>query len=168
MQTDPGPSPKNFKVARDLQEDEMDLKEKHVHIDEKIGVCVPTFHHLYLILEWQEPHTTVDWLTIAIVLPSGIGSGDFKVRIVEDGDVVELTFKWPPPVTDVQFLHKKWLELTNASKDTTVEASAATISANDFSSHHPKILGFEKALRDLRGNRSDNVIALRALISNSL
>lgn len=43
------------------------------------------FMPLYLISKWKEALTTCSLLTVAIGLPSRNGTGDFMVRIAEDG-----------------------------------------------------------------------------------
>ena len=83
---------------------------------------------------WQEPGTTTKRITVAIILPSGVGSGDFRVRIIESGDVLEMVIYWLKPLTDIHYMHKKWLSDQDSS----------------FSDFHPKFLGFESALRDMR------------------
>lgn len=60
-----------------------------------------------MISHWQEPGTTIPRLTVAIVLPSGVGAGDFKYRVVEEGNVLELTVDWPKPLVDITCMHKK-------------------------------------------------------------
>lgn len=97
-----------------------------------------TFIPLYLMSEWQEPRTTLKCLTIAIILPSGVGPGHFKLQVVEEGECLEVTVDWPSPLTDIPMMHKKWF-------------------GNGLSDVHPKILGFESALKMLRTNRIDAV-----------
>lgn len=93
-----------------------------------------------MISQWQEPGTTAQRVTVAVVLPSGATSGDFKVRVIEDGDMLEVTVNWPRPLVDISYMHKKWL-----LQDPT------------FTTHHPKFIGFESSLRKLRESVSINV-----------
>lgn len=58
---------------------------------------------------WQEPGTTTKRITAANILPSGVGTGNFKERVIEEGDVLELVVYWPKPLVDVHFMHRKWL-----------------------------------------------------------
>lgn len=88
--------------------------------------------------EWQEPRTTTMRLSFAIVLPSGITG--FKVRVIEEGDCLELTVDWPKPLTDINMMHRKWL-----------------VNDSEFTDVHPKILGFEAALKNLRENCTESV-----------
>lgn len=116
-------------------------------MDDEARTIVPDVHspskHFYplaLVSEWEEAITTCPMLTLAIVLPSGIGAGDFMVRIIEDGDVLELTVKWPKPLVDIEFMHLKWLKTDDDGNPLSL----------DVTRHHPKILGFQKKLRMIR------------------
>jgi len=62
---------------------------------------------LYMLYVWQEPGTTAKRISVAIILPSGVDSGGFQVRVIEDGDVLQLTVDWPRPLVDISFMHKK-------------------------------------------------------------
>lgn len=52
-----------------------------------------------------------------------------------------MSIKWPDVLTDMSMLHKKWLL------------------NNELSDVHPKILGFETALKGLRANCNENVLS---------
>lgn len=84
---------------------------------------------------WKEPGTTTKRIKVATVFPSGVGEGYFKVRVSDDSDALEIVVDWPRPLVDIHFLDKKWLH-----QDT---------SYTDF---HPKFLGFETALCNVRNN----------------
>lgn len=99
-----------------------------------------TFLPLALISQWDEAITTCEMLSVAIVLPSGVGPGDFKVRVIEDGDVLELTVSWPMPLVNIEMMHAKWLKCDEQGK----------LISTDVTPHHPKILGFQKKLRMVR------------------
>ena len=101
-----------------------------------------SFVPLYLISQWQEPETTTQRVTVAIILPSGIQAGSFKTRVIEEGDVLEMTVDWPRPLVDIEFMHRKWIN---------------NCSENGFTTYHPKFLGFEATLRQMCENRSDTV-----------
>ena len=49
-----------------------------------------SFEPFHLISTWTEPETTTTRLTLAIVLLSGLGSGNFSMRVAERGACVEL------------------------------------------------------------------------------
>ncbi|MEM6687231.1 MAG: hypothetical protein AAF617_15725 [Bacteroidota bacterium] len=132
-----GPGP-NKKMKMDLDFDE--IEEKPV-TDRDVSIS-KTFVPLYLISQWQEPVTTTKRVTVAIILPSGVGVGAFKVRVIEEGDVLELTVNWPKPLVDIEFMHRKWMSQDEGKLVTSVS---------------PKLLGFEKTLRQMRNNRSETV-----------
>ena len=83
---------------------------------------------------WIEPVTTTKRITLATVLPSGIGSGELSVRVVDGGEYVELAVMWPEPLVDLQVMHKKWLNADGRDR---------------LLPYHPKYLGFEAALKKL-------------------
>ena len=103
------------------------------------STCNRSFVPLYLMSNWQESLTTVKRLSVAIVLPSGIQG--FKIKVVEEGDCLELVIDWPLPLTDTSMLHRKWLEFGDGS----------------LTEVHPKVLGFQSALKSLREKCNDNV-----------
>lgn len=100
------------------------------------------FKPLYLLSRWVEPGTMTNRVTAAILLPSGVGSEDFFVRVVDGGEYLELTVVWPPALIDLTVMNKKWL-IPNA--------------AGGFQLYHPKMIGFEMALKELRSRSSDLV-----------
>ena len=89
--------------------------------------------------EWAEPRTLRQCVSVAIVLPSGVRTGQFKVKVCESGDHLELKVDWPKPISDIAMLHRKW-------------SLAGTLS-----DVHPKVLGFENALKLLRQNCNEKI-----------
>lgn len=89
-----------------------------------------TFVPIYFCSLWQEPHTTRQCSTVVVLFPSGIGLNDFKVRVAENGECLDINVKWPNVLTDMSLLHKKWLQ------------------NGELSDVHPKILGFEASLKN--------------------
>lgn len=98
------------------------------------------FKPLYVLSVWTEPRTTTKCITLAIVLPSGVGSGKFSCRVVDGGEYVELTVMWPNPLIDIETMHRKWIQAD---------------SQTDFKLYHPKVIGFQNALKQLRIRSSD-------------
>ena len=101
-----------------------------------------TFIPLHMCSVWQEPGTTLQRITVAIILPSGVGAEEFKVRVIEDGDVLELT------VRDGRSLS---LISSSCTKNGWIEGGSS------FTDFHPKFLGFEATLRRMRENLSSEV-----------
>lgn len=106
------------------------------------GPVTQRFCPLHLISEWIKSGTKSKMVTVSIVLPSGVGPRQCSTRIVEGGRELELTVKWPVPLTDLSVMHKKWLN-----------SRAADI----IGVYHPKYIGFETALNALRNNECDNL-----------
>ena len=82
-------------------------------------------------------------MSMAIVLPSGIDTGHFSIRVIEDGLHVELTVQWPDVLLDMQLLHRKWLQSKNR-----IDA---------IEPYHPKIVGFGSFLKNLRHAHMEKV-----------
>ena len=98
------------------------------------------FRPLYLLSEWSEPETKTTRITVAIVLPGGIETGNFSIRIVEDGKRLLLVLQRPDPLIDLRKMHKKWFSHTNG-----------------FEMYHPKVSGFEGGLKRLRKRSIDYI-----------
>lgn len=93
-----------------------------------------SFLLLNLISECDEAIKTCQILTVAIVLPSTVATGDFTVRVIEDGDVLEFTVTWLKMFVDIEPMNLKWLKC---------DASGKTVSI-EINGHQPKILGFKR------------------------
>lgn len=63
------------------------------------------FLSLDLISEWDEAIITCQMLTVAIVLPFGISTGDFRVRVFEDGDVLEFSVTCFRTLVDTELMN---------------------------------------------------------------
>lgn len=100
-----------------------------------LATPAPQFNPLHLTSYWVEPGTTNRMVSVAIVLPSGVGPEDFSVRVVEGGRELELKVEWPVPLVNLEMLHKKW---TDSNKPDRMEK------------YHPKFLGFEACLKKFR------------------
>lgn len=46
-------------------------------------------------------------MTVAVVLPSGIERGGSRERMINDGEKLELTLKWPMLLVDLKCMNKK-------------------------------------------------------------
>lgn len=139
MQT-AGPSPSKKMKTMDVEA----LEERAA-----LPAVIPpsrSFVPIYNWSEWEEALTTCQMLTVAITLPSGVGAKNFMVRVIEDGDVLEITVDWPKPMVDIEFMHRKWLSDNEGRHDVTRS--------------HPKILGFQKRLRLLRSNVNETISSI--------
>jgi len=100
------------------------------------------FKPLHLVSVWREPETLARRISVAIILPSGIDKRGFSIRVSNDGGYLELTVTWPTPLVRVETMHKKWL---------------VSEGEDDFEKYHPKVMGFDMPLQNLRKRTSDSV-----------
>ena len=121
------------------EEDNLDEEEEQevetVSIEDQRNVYSP----MCLISQWQEKLTMIKRLTVAIILPSGVGSGQFSLRVGEGGRHLELMIRWPKPLIDIYKMHKKWL----------------TNERQNYKDYHPEFTGFVEALRNYRARSVD-------------
>lgn len=61
----------------------------------------------YIFSEGFEPGATTRKLTAAILLLSGVSSGQFSVRVSEDEYALDYSVTWPNPLVDLAHLHRK-------------------------------------------------------------
>ena len=98
---------------RRLIEEECEESDEDSDSNSAIGVELVeadhSFRPLYLKSIWTEPRTMTKRVSLAIVLPSGVECGRFFARVVEGGEFVEMTFRWPGPLVNPEYLHKKWI-----------------------------------------------------------
>ena len=97
------------------------------------------YSSLCLISTWREEKTMIKRVTVAIVLPSGVGRGQFSIRVAEGGRHLELMVRWPRPLINISLMHKKFLISTGET----------------YTDYHPEFLGFMDALRKLRARAAD-------------
>ena len=135
-----GPSP-----AKKLKTFDDDGIEEHYAVASSIPPS-RTFVPIYNWSEWEEALTTCQMLTVAITLPSGVGAKSLLIRVIEDGDLLEITVDWPKPMVDIEFLHRKWLSDSDGK--------------HEITRSHPKILGFQKRLRMLRSNVNESILSV--------
>jgi len=107
----------------------------------KIFDTLGDFRLLCLLSKWREPETRSMRLIVAILLPSGVGKarGMLFFQVASSGLQVELTIKWPKPMTCPKVVH--WSKLREGEIEST----------------HPSIRGFEDALRMLRSRFKDSM-----------
>lgn len=112
---------------------------------------VPTFNPICIPSEWIEPGTTTRRTSLAILLPSGVGPGDFSLRVLPGGRLLEIKVDYPKPISDLSILHKRWLDSTNTAGDR-------------IEKYHPRILGFEASLKARRKSLSDNISGVSYIV----
>lgn len=67
------------------------------------------FYPLQSISRRMEPGTTIHHLTVALLLPSGVSSDNFSVRISEDRNTMTIGVTWADILVNLKHLHREWL-----------------------------------------------------------
>ena len=90
---------------------------------------------LYMVSAMKEPVSMNNCVSVVVCLPSGVGRGNFSFRVVNEGAFLEVCVEWPTLLTTVLLLYRRRLMWGVAGV---------------LEPYHPKILGFESALKELR------------------
>lgn len=64
---------------------------------------------IHIFAEWFELGTTTTKLTVAILLSSGVFSGQRSVCVYEDRYALDFLVTWPNLFVSLAHLHRKWL-----------------------------------------------------------
>jgi len=88
---------------------------------------------------WVHEEKKWKMLSVIVLLPSGVRSGDFALHLAEDGSFLQVSIMWPEPMIDAEVLLKKKLDEGQIVK------------------YHPRILGFTESLRWYRQHKEDPV-----------
>lgn len=80
---------------------------------------------------------------MALVLPTGVGKGQFDVKILDGGQELELKLQLPQPLSDRPMLHQQSVE----SKSDEYRMQM----------YHPKILRFEAYRKQFRHTSEDKI-----------
>ena len=94
-----------------------------------------TFKTLYLVSIWRERESTTERLSVAIVLPSGVGPREFSLRTTDCEEYIELTVSWPGALGGPSVMDRRWMNSNDDDK---------------MLEDHSKLGGFVKALKSLR------------------
>lgn len=78
---------------------------------------------------------------MGIVIPSGVDAAKLKVRVREDGDVLELKENYTKALIDIAFINRNWPQNYN----------------QQFPDFHLKVLGVETSLHKRLPNVSGNI-----------
>lgn len=106
-------------------------------------ICLLTvsnnFKPLFTLSTWLEQKTETCRVTLPIVLSSAFDCGAFSLRVVDGGKFIELTVKWPVPLSGLLLIHQKFLNSTETS----------------YQIHHPEFIGFQENWKSFRSKASD-------------
>ena len=92
------------------------------------------FRPLYLISSWIGPCTVTKRVSVAVMLPCGIGSGDFSLHSVDGGEYLQVNIAWPYRRIDISLMHNKRLSSRNS---------------DGLVTYHPKFFGLWYPLKQL-------------------
>lgn len=101
------------------------------------------FSPISLLSVWHELGKTTKSITLAIVFPSAVNAEAFTIKVIEDGDVSELSVDWHNPLIEYHFTKKCLL-----------------IHESVYTYLHHKLLGFEATLGNLSQNLKDKVASV--------
>lgn len=90
-------------------------------------------------------------ISVAIRVSSG-SRKKFKIRVISGGTQLEVVYLWPEVLTDVNFLHRRWLGPDDA--------------ANKIQGWYPLILGFRNFFRQFRHKESDKITSFAHISLN--
>lgn len=96
-----------------------------------------------ILSEWEDADNAMKRISVAVILPSVVASGDFRIVVRENCSYLDLRVLWPAPLYDVDVLHKHWL----------MESLFCT--PNLFA----KISGFKKFLKWPSKHNTDRVVS---------
>lgn len=90
---------------------------------------------------WEHEETLVSNASLAILLPAGITKSDISSQVVQNGMISEVVIDLLKVMTDSIMLFKSWLPKQ----------------FDPLKPYHPNIGGFNKALKELRGDNSQRI-----------
>lgn len=132
--------PMSGTVESGEEQDDSENEDCDMSSDAHVGIFGP----LYAVSIWKEPETMTRRITLAVILPSGVDAGGFSLRVVDGGQFLEITVKWPRPLIDLNLMHKKWL----GGPDSTYQV------------YHPEFIGFQEGMKKLRQKSTDWIESL--------
>lgn len=74
-------------------------------ISKDAQIC--TLEPLHAVSIWKEPEIMTRWITMAVLFPSGVDVGGFYLRVVDGGQLLDISVKWPHDPIDLNIMHKK-------------------------------------------------------------
>lgn len=101
------------------------------------------FKPFFVLSEWKHQRTKDNRVSVAILLPTGVGEQEGDVRVsVEDGLFLRVDVVWPPALTNVPMLMEMWLQGDGVPK---------------IEDYHPQVQGFYDYLQQFQANQRDKV-----------
>lgn len=66
------------------------------------------YNPLHVVSIWTEPSITTKCVLVVLLLPSGVGAGDYSTRVREGERELEVHVKWTLPFCNIEMLCCKW------------------------------------------------------------
>jgi len=100
---------------------------------------------LYAITSWKDPDTKENIVSVAILLPTGVGeqTNDLIIRI-ENERTLRIGVMWPRALSISEVLNRKWL--TGNGVDS-------------ITSYHPRVMGFANFVERFQSKEGDPVFS---------
>lgn len=101
------------------------------------------WHPLHTVSQWKDAKME-PWCTVAILLPSGVGKDESKVKLERDGTILSVSIEWPSMMTDTELLHASWrLKDPNALPDI-----------------HPKVMAINEEVKSLKESSAEKIVSV--------
>ena len=97
------------------------------------------FRPLHLAAIWENSAMPAKMVSVAMLLPSGVKSRRFSVRVVDDGFCLELKAIWPDLLADSSVARKCWLSRGHCKE------------------LHPRLMRFREALKNLKSRIDSDI-----------
>lgn len=94
------------KVINNIKE-ELECGAEYVAMEE-MDLDILSFKPVYLISKWIENFVHHKWLSISIILPTGIGL-NYTLTVIDNESIMQICLRWLAPTTSTTELHCFWL-----------------------------------------------------------
>jgi len=102
-----------------------------------------SFMPAYDITTWVHPETLGQCASVYIWLPTDSNENTFNLKVVDDGNNLQIKIDIPPRFLDMEMMHKRWLK-------------SATV---DSAKYHPKYLAYKTLVNDWKIENEDDLTA---------
>lgn len=139
----------NVTESAEAVPDDSKLDEDIILEDEdnksELSESVLTWQPLYAVAPWRDPVTKEDYISAAVVLPTGVGeqANDIIVRI-EDGKKLRVGVAWPLALADSERLNRKWITGSGVPQ---IEA------------YHPRVMAFANFVEKYQAHEGERIIS---------
>lgn len=129
----------NSQDADNSQERKRSLKE----LDSPVPLPISsrtTFTPSFDITTWVHPETLGQYTSVYIWLPKNSNENTLSVKVIDEGSVLQVKIKLPPPFHDMEIMHKRWLKSATAGSE----------------KYHPKYMAYKTLVNDWNINNEED------------